>query len=158
MDTCKVSLSPLWISWLILDYYGLSKIVVTYHWGDIIRQTSVFTMFEMLNSQKGFPTTIWVKAYLGGTTKNHPPQNHRNFSSLRCLQSKSMWNVFLVFTSLHKPYFSTSNLLWNYCRFCKWHFLSPMHLICNKFNVHGVAHIGIFHPRHHFTQKTTIVE
>ncbi len=36
-------------------------------------------------SQKGFPTTIWVKAYLGGTTKNHPPQNYRIFLGLKHL-------------------------------------------------------------------------
>jgi hypothetical protein len=45
MDTCKVNLSPLWISWFILDYCSLSKIIVARHWRDI-RQKSVFAMFE----------------------------------------------------------------------------------------------------------------
>jgi hypothetical protein len=99
MDTCKVNLSPLWISWLILDYCVLSKIIVAPHWGDVIRQTSkCFEFFPY--SQKRFPTTIWVKAYLGGTIKNHPPQNHKNFLGLRCLYSKSMQNYVLVFISL----------------------------------------------------------
>ncbi len=49
--------------------------------------------------------------------------------------------MFFVFASIHGPCFSTSNLLWNYCRFCKWRFLSLVHLTCNKFNVHGVAHM-----------------
>jgi len=78
LRTSKVSLSLLWISWIILHYCGLSKIIVAHHWGDIIKQTSIFTMFEMFRYfspyfQKEFPTTIWVKWYLGGTIKNHPP-------------------------------------------------------------------------------------
>jgi hypothetical protein len=46
-------------------------------------QKLVFAMFENVYKflpyfQNGFPTTFWVKSYLSGTTKNHPPQNHRN--------------------------------------------------------------------------------
>jgi len=119
--------------------------------------------------QNGFPTTIWVKAYLGGTIKKHPPQNHLWFYIIgsqepsplifRALDiySQNQCKMFFVFTSFHGPCFSTSNLIWNCCRFCKLHFLSPVHLTCNKFNVHRVAHKKIFHPCHHFTQKTTIV-
>jgi hypothetical protein len=81
MDTCKVNLSPFWVSWLILDYCNLSRIIVTCHWRDI-RQKLVFAMFEnvykFFHIFKMFPTTIWVKAYLGGTTRNHPPQNRKN--------------------------------------------------------------------------------
>jgi hypothetical protein len=49
--------------------------------------------------------------------------------------------MFFFFTVLHAPCFSTSNLLWNCYRFCKWRFISPMHLTCNGFNVHGIAHM-----------------
>jgi hypothetical protein len=49
--------------------------------------------------------------------------------------------MFFVFTLLHEPCFSTSNLLWNCYRFCKWHLISPGHLTCNEFNVHGIAHM-----------------
>jgi hypothetical protein len=123
-------------------------------------------MFRILPYfQNGFPTTIWVKAYLGGTTKNHPPHNHVNvdfilinektnfkkqfpifynwllgivtfdFLSLD-VYSQNQCKMFFVFISLHGPCFSTSNLLWNYYKYCKWCFISLMHLTCNEFNVH----------------------
>ncbi len=67
--------------------------------------------------------------------------------------------MFLVFTSFHRPCFSTSNLLWNCCRFCKWCFISPPHLTCNKFNVHGIAHMkhlpsmSPLHPKYNHCQR-----
>jgi hypothetical protein len=65
---------------------------------------------------------------------------------------------FFVFISFHRPCFWTSNLLSNCCKFYKWHFLSPVHIICNEFNVHRVAHMKHFpsmsplHPKNNHCQ------
>jgi len=111
------------------------------HWAKnkFLQCLKMFRIFAIFS--KRVPHYHLGEGILGGSTKNHLPQNHRNFSGPKCLQSKSMWIFFFVFTWFHRPCFSTSNLLWNCCKFYKWNFFSPMHLTCNEFNVHGVAHM-----------------
>jgi hypothetical protein len=81
----KVSLNPFWISWLFLKIIAtpqksLPRIIIegTLGKNQCLKMFNFFVIVFKKKKKKGSPTTIWVNAYLGGTTKNHPPQNHRN--------------------------------------------------------------------------------
>jgi hypothetical protein len=51
----------------------------------------------LLYSQNWFPTTIWVKAYLRGTIKNHPPQNHKNVGFILINERTNFKKQFPIF-------------------------------------------------------------
>ncbi len=60
IDKCKVNLSPLWISWFILDYCSLSKIIIAHHWGTLgknqfLQCLKIFRIFAIFSK--------WVPHY-----------------------------------------------------------------------------------------------